>query len=246
MTALKTLRFAVPMLAGLLSLAGCEILEPEEPIRGSGVIVEENRNVQGASAVVLAAPGTLTIVQGNREQLVVEAEDNLIRHVRTRVDGRTLRIDVEPGRSLQATRPIRYRLMVQDLERLTLSGSGSAEASDLDVYSLTAILSGSGGLRLDRFRADALTVTISGSGRATAAGWVNTQSATLSASGQYDARSLESRIADVIVSGSGSATVRVRDRLNATVSGSGSINYYGNPQVQRSVSGSGTVRRLGS
>jgi hypothetical protein len=235
------------LVSGSLLLAGCDVLTAlEDAVRGSGVLATEQRDVRGASAVVMAAPGTLFVQQGDREELRIEADDNLIGHLRTRVDGRTLRIDVQPGRILQPARPIRYYLVVQDLERLTLSSSGSAEIRNLAVFELEAVLGGSGDLLLDRFGADRLSLTVSGSGRARAAGAVIEQTVALTGSGDFEARALESRFADVHTSGSGSATVRVRERLTARVAGSGSVFYYGSPQVQRTVTGSGTVRRLGN
>jgi hypothetical protein len=46
----------------------------------------------------------------------------------------------------------------------------------------------------------------------------------------------------VTVTGSGDATVRATQRLDANVTGSGDVHYYGNPpQVQKNVTGSGDI-----
>jgi hypothetical protein len=235
------------VLATALSAGACDVVTlPGSVVRGSGVVVEQDRNARGVAAVHLAAPGELRIVQGPAEEFWIQAEDNLIRHLVTRVDGRTLRIEIDHGVVLHPTRPIRYNLVVRDLERLVLSASGSAEVFDFSVPSLEVAVSGSGGLTLDGLYADAIVATLSGSGALDASGSVREQRLALSGSGPFRGRHLNSRRAEVRTSGSGSATVRVRDRLDAWVSGSGSVLYYGNPQVGRSVTGSGDVRRLGS
>jgi len=242
----KTVRsFALGALA--LSLGACDaITAPGSVVRGSGMVVEQDRAAWGATIVQLHAPGELRIVQGATEEFWIQAEDNLIGHLRTRVDGRTLRIEVEHGIRLDPRRPIRYNLVVRDLERVVLTGSGRADVFDLVVPDVEVVVGGSGGVLLHGIRADALYVTLGGSGPVEAWGSVLEQRLTLTGSGRFHGGDLASRFADIEIGGSGSATVRVRDRLDARVTGSGSVLYYGNPQVWRSGSGSGDVRRLGS
>jgi hypothetical protein len=63
----------------------------------------------------------------------------------------------------------------------------------------------------------------------------------LSGSGRYAAADLSSQDAQVRISGSGSATVRVAGTLEAHTSGSGSVAYIGQPTVTQQRSGSGGV-----
>ncbi|CAN5875280.1 MAG: DUF2807 domain-containing protein [Gemmatimonadetes bacterium] len=244
-------RLALTVLASTLLLASCSVLneiimEPDQStIRGSGVVREETREVSGFTGVELATVGTVHIVQGSREELRIEAEENLLPHLRTRVEGRLLRIETTNNVNLQPTRPVRYYLTVRDLDRATLSGSGSIQVEELRTRRLAATVSGSGGMELSGLNADALTLAVSGSGGASASGRVATQDVNLSGSGSFDGRNLESNRAGVNLSGSGSATLRVRERLDATVSGSGSVRYFGSPRVSQNVSGSGSVVRAG-
>jgi hypothetical protein len=67
----------------------------------------------------------------------------------------------------------------------------------------------------------------------------------LSGSGEYRAEGVDSATAEARITGSGSMTIQVRDRLSAHISGSGSVRYAGNPKVDTSVTGSGRVRPLG-
>jgi hypothetical protein len=125
---MKTTVRAALLGALALSVGACDaITAPGSVIRGSGVVVEQDRAAWGATIVQLHAPGELRIVQGATEEFWIQAEDNLVEHLRTRVDGRTLRIEVEHGIRLDPCRPIRYNLVVRDLERLVLTGSGRAE-----------------------------------------------------------------------------------------------------------------------
>ena len=73
--------FVIPMIAGSLALAvGCGA-----KTIGSGKSASEARTVAGFHAVELACTGTLDITQGDKEELVVEAEDNILPLIETHV-----------------------------------------------------------------------------------------------------------------------------------------------------------------
>jgi hypothetical protein len=74
---------------------------------------------------------------------------------------------------------------------------------------------------------------------------VDEQVVTVSGPGAYRAHDLQSAQARVRVSGDGSATVRVSQRLDVEVSGDGSLRYVGSPTVEETVTGSGSVERIG-
>ncbi len=90
-----------------------------------------------------------------------------------------------------------------------------------------------------------LDVILSGSGNIDLVGSLENQDVTISGSGDYEGADLESLIAEVLISGSGSVNVRVEDQLDVLISGSGNVRYYGSPELDQSVTGSGSIRKLG-
>ena len=76
---------ALAALAVLLACAGCR-LEIGEGVRGNGEVVTETRALSGVDAVELACQGDLVIELGDREELVVEAESNLMDLISTDID----------------------------------------------------------------------------------------------------------------------------------------------------------------
>jgi len=243
----KRIQFVLlPLLA--LVLSGCQIIEAElnaERIRGSGVLKQEKRDVSGFTEVKLKNMGQLTIQQGDRESLTIEAEDNILPKIVTEVEGGALVIRTERGVSLSPTATVRYTLMVKNLTGMELSGSGKIETGAIHSEDFRVRLPGSGEIRMDELAADTLNAEISGSGSIKIPGKVASQRIRISGSGDYDGRNLRSRSADVSVSGSGDSSVWVEDDLTAHISGSGTVDYYGNPKVSRSISGSGKVRNIG-
>jgi len=217
----------------------------QETIIGSGVVAEEDRTVSGFTRVTLAAVGDVHITQGAVESLRIQAEDNLMPHIRTAVRAGTLEITIDPGITLQNTLPIEFHVSLISLDGLLLAGVGEIDGLDLTVNQLSVTHSGVGSFDLVNLDAVGLDVVLSGVGDIRISGTVGVQDVTLSGVGDYEAEDLQSTEADIVLSGLGSATVRVSDRLDVTITSTGSVFYYGDPIVTISGSGTGTVQRLG-
>jgi hypothetical protein len=242
-------KIVLAAVGGVLSLTlvacGVTVRGVTETVRGSGTLVEEDRPVGNLSRVELTMPGTLSITGGDSESLSIEAEDNLLEYIQTDVRAGTLRIETRPGINLQATRPIRYALTVVKLDSITVTSSGDVEGDDLQSKSFSVKISSSGNVTIASLDATSLDVTISSSGNLEIrGGQVERQAIHISSSGEYLAQDLPSADAEVILSSSGSATVRVSDRLTGRLSSSGDVRYIGNPTVDVSTTSSGRVVQI--
>jgi hypothetical protein len=234
----------VLLLGGLL--AGSTAWGPPtalEPVVGSGNTISEERPAGQFIELSLATVGTVVLAQGPSTTLVVEGEDNIVPHVRTRVSDNRMTIDFEPG-TYHLTRPLTFYVTTPKVTLLHLSGSGRLEAADLTASSLEVGLSGSGAATIGRLSVSALTVWISGSGGATLAGQADRQQVTLTGSGQYQAGDLKSQRASVAVSGSGAARVWATDALDVAIVGSGAVEYGGGPDITQTITGSGRLVRV--
>jgi len=76
-------------------------------------------------------------------------------------------------------------------------------------------------------------------------GKVKEQDIRLSSVGSYRADNLESNEARVRLSSAGSATINVKDHLNARVSSTGSVYFVGSPTVDYKVSSVGKIKKIG-
>ena len=192
-------------------------------IRGSGVVASETRDVAGFSDIRLSGSGQVILAQTGTDSLVVEAEDNLLPVLTSRVSNGVLHLGWKDNINVRTTKPVRYHVTVKDLHAVGISGSGSIRATGIDTDRLAAAISGSGSARFEG-RADVVTLSVNGSG-------------------SYNAADLQSRTVKVEISGSGDAVVNASDSLSAEISGSGSVRYTGNPSVSQQVSGSGSIAR---
>jgi hypothetical protein len=217
-------------------------------VRGSGVIVSETRELPAFDAVSLDYPAAVTIRQGGTQSVTVEADDNFLPQLITRVVDGTLHIkgtDIALGQRVTPTREARINLTVKDLRQLDLSAAGSVKVESLQADVLKISVNGTGSLSLSNLNVKTLRLDLSGVGSVTAGGTADTIALNISGVGSFHGDSLEAQNATVDISGMGSATLWVKNHLTADISGTGSVSYYGSPELIRNVSGLGSVRKLG-
>ena len=188
------------------------------------------------SGVVASSDGSLRIdevsvavEQTAEPTLLVRAEDNLLAHLQTVVEGDVLALRTEEGVDLEPTLPIEFFVTVPSLVSITLQGVGSIDVTDLTADEISVTCAGVGDVDLVNLEAPALDVLVQGIGGVSVSGRVDRQTVDLRGIGSYQAADLESREAEVVVNGIGSATVRVTELLRATVNGAGSIFFRGDP-----------------
>jgi hypothetical protein len=194
-------------------------------VDGSGNLASDERAVSGFHEVELSGFGTLNISRGERETLMIEAEDNILPLIKTEVRNGRLVIEFEEKGPFNTQHPVVFNLNVKDLDVIDVSGAGKVVAADLEAEQLTVAISGAADMEL--------------------AGKVDTQVVSLSGGSNYNGKNLASAHALVDISGTGDVTLRVSDTLDATISGAGSISYIGDPQVSRNISGIGSVNKVG-
>ncbi len=219
-----------------------------ETITGSGQVITEERPFSDFNQISLAGYGNLIITQStSTEALKIEAEDNLMPKIKTRVEDKTLKIDYEwqtwPWFSFKPQKPVNFYVTVKDLNKITLSGAGTVKSSEIKTGELEIKISGAGKADLS-LETQKIIAEISGAGEFILAGKTDIQKAQLSGAAKYDGKNLESKEADVEISGAGQAVVKVSDKLNAQISGAGKVEYIGNPQVTQEISGAGKVIKL--
>ena len=125
-------------LVPVVALIGChsssDVVTGRQTIDGSGVLALEHRQVGDFTGVILSGPGniltatsTVHIDQSGQTSAQVEAEDNLLQHLRTTVRGGNLEISTPDGIDLRPTLPIEFDLTVTALDTIALSGVGDVE-----------------------------------------------------------------------------------------------------------------------
>lgn len=212
----------------------------------------EKRDVSGFNALVFKGMGRVDLVQGDHDELVIDALPEIRARIQTTVADNTLLIDyVEDWkdwtgfRSLSGDK-IHFHLMMREVSALSLSGVGSLDCPRLESAALTLAITGPGLLTVGTLKTGKLDVALAGVGSVDIAGNAEELNLTLSGAGAFRASRLETTRADVRLSGVGTATMWAKETLNASISGAGVIEYYGSPRISQSNSGLGVLKFMGN
>lgn len=211
--------------------------------QGSGNVTNETRNVSAFNQINSNGDMEVIVTQGNNNSVVVQGDSNLIPNIATNVNNNQLTITNNNPTS--SSRSVKVYITVVDLNAIQNSGSGSISGNNLTPKNLNLFITGSGSINLENLVTDSLKVVNSGSGLLTLTGNVKNQDVTVSGSGQYNAKDLQSNNGTMEIDGSGSATVNVVNQLKIIINGSGQVSYLGNPNIQQQVTGSGSVKKIG-
>ncbi len=210
---------------------------------GSGKVVNETVKVSGFDQIALDGMGTLIITQGNNESLIIEAEDNVIRHIKTSVKNNKLQISYDNASTPTPTKPVIFHLSAKNLNSIDVSGAAKLNANNLNSDKLNVFVNGAAEGNLTNLQLNSLILTISGAGKLNASGNADTQTVTINGAGEYSAPSLNTLNTSVTINGAGKTTVKVSDVLNAIINGGGEIVYFGNPQVTKQINGVGKINQ---
>ena len=193
-------------------------------VAGSGVVVEEERNLPAFDEVQLDGSMNVEISKGDSVKCMVEGDDNILPLLKTEVSGRKLRIYFESGMSLTSYTELNVYLEVPEIRGAYVSGSGSIAFTDVT--------------------REEVKVTIDGSGNISGTGEVKTVAAEINGSGDIRLFKLFAENASVEINGSGDVEISTSASLDAEINGSGDIKYQGNPaEIKREINGSGEIRQ---
>jgi len=197
--------------------------------------------------------GDMIVTQGEGESLVVEGDPELLQKLGVRVAGGSLILEIGQdwlerlveGLRFIGRRPLTYRIGVDTLRRIGVSGRGSIHAASLRSDDLTLAVSGQGNVHIDDLQAGTLRVKINGRGEIEARGKVDDARIDIAGSGEVELPELAAQRAEVRISGHGEAELRVAESLDVSISGYGRVRYHGDPKLTQTIAGAGNVRRMG-
>jgi Putative auto-transporter adhesin, head GIN domain len=210
-------------------------------ITGSGNIVTEKRQTSNFTGVAVSGFVPVEVKNGDATEVVVEADDNLIKYIYTEVKNNVLHIRVKHFRNI---RNCTYKVYVTAPRFSSISSSGvSSITSDGVLRSNEAISFSSSGAGSIEAEVDAPEVDadMSGVGSIRLSGRTRSYSAVVSGAGSINSFDLLSENARADVSGVGHIKLHASVKLKATVSGVGNIHYRGSATVESSESGVGKV-----
>ena len=197
-------------------LAACDLTG----IAGSGPVTSETRSAQAFSRVEVGNGIEVTVQIAQTPSINVQAQENLLKLIETRVDGQTLRIGATS--QFHSSPMPRVTLTTPTLDSIALSGGSQG--------------------RVDGLANQAFRVELNGGAALTASG--TTRDLTVDASGGATAalKDLRAGVATLEVSGGATTQVNASDEVRGDVSGGGQAIVAGTGRLNVTSSAGGEVR----
>ena len=244
-------KFIVMCIIGLLlvTLSGCDSMSYGgwfgggiNAVQGRGDMVARNFDTASFNGIIVSGGYVVVYRQAETPAVTVQMQENLFEYLSVSVENGILRI--ESDRSFRTDRGYTPRVYVYApyLSNLTVAGAATLENWDT-VYTTRLDINISGAANgLVYVQVDDLRIDTAGAAGISLAGTADTARITVAGAGDIDASELQTRTAQVNISGAGNVEIAVSDTLDATINGVGNIWYIGSPQVNRTVAGVGRVR----
>ena len=209
-------KIPIIVIAAVAIVAGCS----RPGIHGDGAITTEDRPISEISKLVVTGGYEIEWSSG-KPALTISTDKNLLPLVETVTSGNTLQIDSKG--ELLPTKSIKIILSSATLADVQLTGGISFKASRISGHDLSLKSTGASQISVD--------------------GSVTNLEANLTGASQLNAKSLQTQDATISLNGAWEAEVTVTESLKASVSGAGSLTYSGNPKsVEKNISGVGIIQ----
>ena len=216
-------------------------------VKGNGKMVTKEQKTGDYDAIGVAGSFDVELVSGTEGNIVIRAEENLIKHIEIEIKDNVLKIKTEKGYSLRPSKNNKMLITVpfKDISKVSLAGAGDVVTKNAVIRadSFKASIAGSGDMVLE-VNASRVKGSIAGSGDLKLMGSATDFECKIAGSGDVHAFDLKSENVEASISGSGDARVHCNGMLKARVVGSGDIKYQGSPQKEDTkVTGSGVISK---
>jgi hypothetical protein len=215
-------------------------------IQESGIALVESRSIGAFSSIKLTGIGSIEIKQGERAQVSVRADTNLMPFLETELKGDQLVLGIADGICFSHSEiGVTYLITVKDLDLLHISGAGDVQLDQVNLERLRIQLDGSAHIVTTDLQLDILETEFNGTGVIELAGQVNSHIVDLNGVGQYLAGDLLSQSTRIKLNGTGSIEVWALEDLYIELNGIGAVSYFGQPEVSTANSGWAGITHLG-
>jgi hypothetical protein len=210
---------------------------------GSGKMVTEKREVKSFSQLNIEGSFNVVIKQDSVESLSITADDNLIKDIKSNVDGNELHVKLKENTC--NTGKLTLNIGVRNLSLINAAGSVTlASSGKITTKDLTMDFSGDTRATLD-LNANNVKTTGSGSTEVNLTGQASSHTVSFSGSGTVNALDFVAAKYTIETSGDSHCKINVLNELNVSSSGVSNVEYKGNPtNIHEDKSGSSTLKKI--
>lgn len=237
-------KFILIILCTLL-FASCDYSVNLNSITGSGIVTKENRIVtDDFKSIEVSNAIDLVIEQSVQTEITVEADDNLIKGITTKIENGVLIINCDYNSFLNvASKKVTVKMPI--IEELKASSAASiAGVKVLKGEEMILRASSAANIKLD-LEYDRVNVKASSASSVVLLGLALDLTAKASSGSEIEANDLLSNDVTATASSGASITTQPIINLKAKASSGGSIQYSKTPQsIERKASSGGTIDKM--
>jgi len=212
-------------------------------VHGSGHMVSDDRKVSDFSKISISGDYKVVLKQDSSMSLKITADDNLLKYIKTEVNGG--RLHIYSKRNLCNNGQMTINIGIRNLEELKASGAVEVESDgNIHTQDLHFKLSGATKITMDLNAAN-VTTSSSGATELNLKGQATSHDIDLSGVGHVYAFDFVVGSCDIQTSGAGHCEVNVLNSLSVHSSGASEVRYRGNPSnVTNDKSGASSVEKV--
>ncbi|MGZ3753395.1 MAG: head GIN domain-containing protein [Mucilaginibacter sp.] len=212
-------------------------------IKGSGRQITETRKVTDFTRLEISGGYKVILKQDSSLSVTVNADDNLMKYIRSSVDGD--RLHIYSKKNLCGSGELVITIGVKNLEKVKASGAVDLSSDGkLNTKDFALELNGASKVNLDLNAANVITEG-NGSSEITLKGQASSHKIELAGSGKIYALDFVVGNYDIQTTGASECQINVLHELNVNTTGAADIKYRGNPtSVNSSKTGSASITKI--
>ena len=219
---MKKIISAILFTCFIISISACGFQNLDGK-NASGKYASETRNDFGFREIKAGNAVILIISVQEEFGVTVEGDKNLLKDVKTEVEGETLIISTE-GNKISPVNKIRLKISMPELLSLELWGASEATVTKAKSDSLKIQAGGTSAVKID--------------------GEIKSLKATANGASKIDAENLKAENAEVKTAGSSEIIVSAANDLTAEALGASTVYYLGEPKnLKQNVVGTSEIRK---
>ncbi|MFK7947663.1 MAG: head GIN domain-containing protein [Saprospiraceae bacterium] len=219
-------------------LSSCENFTQKEEKEGSGNVITQQSEAGSFDAINVSDGLNVYVIMGEKENIEVQADDNLMEYIKTEVNSGTLSIYVDDNVNLDMDN-VKINVTAVELSQINASaGSDVVLQNTIKSELFSCDVSSAADVKL-LIETENLSVNASSSGEVNIQGKADEVSLNASSAGEIDGEQLKAINCKAQASSGGNVDANVSGDLTAYASSGGKINYSGNPTIKEIETSSG-------
>ncbi|MCH2223135.1 MAG: DUF2807 domain-containing protein [Crocinitomicaceae bacterium] len=209
----------------LLTLIGCQAIEP------SHKITSKTHKVNPFEKIRVSGAMKVDISFSSNEEVVIEAPENLHKHINVSVSSGELTLGMKSSTSIYGDSKIKVHIKAPSINSAVVSGASSVKLNENykgDSFDLN--LSGASSFR-GKISVSSSSIEMSGAASAEIKGKAAKVKANLSGASNLISHNFTVGALDIDLSGASNAELEVKSSLSVDASGASSFEYKGNPTI---------------